>query len=62
MSHFDPIEPNVLTPFLPTVFYTVRLIWDLTCVGLHPPPAPHSRQVQPLSAYLNSNKKIFSGR
>jgi hypothetical protein len=44
MSHCDPIDPNVLTPLMPTVFIYSVVIWDLTCVGLHPPP-PHTRQV-----------------
>jgi hypothetical protein len=51
MSHFDLIDPNVLTLLCPLFFYTVRLIWRPTCVGLHPPP-PHMCQVQPLSAFL----------
>jgi hypothetical protein len=55
MSHFDPIDPNVLTLLMPTVFlYSAAHLKTDLCRFTPPPPPPHMRQVQPLSAYLNS--------
>jgi hypothetical protein len=61
MSHFDPIDPNVLIPFMPTVFYTVQLFWGPTCVGLHS-PHPHTRQVQTLGQIFEFRQKDFLGQ
>jgi hypothetical protein len=61
ISHFDPIDPNMLIPFMPTVFHTVRLFWGPTCVGLHP-STPTRAKFNHWAKYLNSDKKYFLGQ